>query len=201
MTENKKHAPIEQLRAAGKEAERLMRERGIHTAESAIDRILAENRVVLPGIPAYLPHRWVLEMSRRQLKDILRLWEEKNRGSEKRQENTEAFFTFLVKQLNRIEADAQKKVDETPKLLKAMASIKIPVYRAMSSWQQLETTQAMTRFMVDSFAVSMVVKEHFKTTQFAEWFMQWTMQLEAYWVKQEKKDGEPILGAHIDKTP
>lgn len=179
----------------------MLREKGIHTAESAIDRILGENRIVLPGIPAYLPHRWVLQMARRQLKDILKLWEEKNKGSQKRQEKTQDFFTFLVKQLNEIEEAAQKKVDEMPAVLKAMHDVKVPLFRVFSAWQQLETTQAMTRFMVDSFAVSMVVKEHHTTTQFAEWFMDWTMKLEAYWVKNEKRDGEPILGKHIDEQP
>ena len=190
--ELKKHAPIEQLRESAKEAERLLRERGIHTAESAIDRILAENKVVLPGIPAYLPHRWVLQESRRHLKDILRLWEQKYK-SEKKQENTEAFFTFLVKQLNEIEAIAQKKVDDMPAILKAMHDVKIPLFRVFSAWQQLEVTQAMTRFMVDSFAVSMVVKEHHTTTQFAEWFMRWTQELELYWVRSEGKDDKPTL--------
>lgn len=197
----KKHLPLKQLKEAGAEAERMLRERGIHTAESAIDRILAENNVVLPGIPAYLPHRWVLQEARRHLKDIIRMWTERARGSEKRQENTQDFFRFIVKELNEIEAIAQDKVDKMPKILKAMNDINIPVYKAMSAIQQLETTQAMTRFMIDSFAVSMVVKEHHTTTQFAEWFMEWTMELEAYWVKREKKDGEPILGAHIDKKP
>lgn len=185
----KKHAPIEQLRAAAKEAERMLIEKGIHTKESSIDRILRDNKVVLPGIPAYLPHRWTLQDSRRFMKDILRLWEKKNKGSQRKQENTTAFFSFLVKELTSIEEIAQKKVDDTPRILKAMANIKIPVYKAMSSLQQLETTQAITRFMVDSFAVSMVVKEHHTTTEFAEWFMKWTTQLEQYWASKEEKDG------------
>lgn len=190
----KKHAPIKQLKEAGKEAERLLIERGIHTAESAIDRILAENRVVLPGIPAYLPHRWTLQESRRYMRDIVKLWVEKNRGSQKRQDNTNTFFAFLVKELNGLEKEAQEKVDKMPAILRSMHDLKIPVHRVFSAWQLLETTQAITRFMVDSFAVSMVVKEHHTTTEFAEWFMQWTMVLEAYWTKNEKRDGEPILG-------
>ncbi len=68
----------------------------------------------------------------------------------------------------------------------------IPVHRVFSAWQILETTQAITRFMVDSFAVSMVVKEHHTTTEFAEWFMAWTLELEKYWAKSETKDG--VLG-------
>lgn len=187
--DKKKHAPRSQLLAAAREAERIMVERGIHTPESAIDRILAENKVVLPGIPAYLPHRWTLQDSRRFMKDILRLWAEKNKGSQKRQDNTSAFFAFLVKELTRIEAAAQEKVDKTPALLQEMKNSKIPVFRVMSSWQQLETTQAITRFMVDSFAVSMVVKEHRTTTEFAEWFMAWTVKLEEFWVRSEQKDG------------
>ncbi len=194
----KRRLPIEQLREAGREAERLLRERGIHTAESAIDRILAENKIMLPGIPAYLPHRWTLQLSRQYMKDIVKLWIDKNKGSQKKQENTTQFFSFLVKQLNEIEAIAQKEVDEMPRILKAMHDRKLPVHKVFSSWQRLETTQAITRFMVDSFAVSMVVKEHYQTTQFVEWFMLWTIGLDAYWVKNEKKDGQPILGEHID---
>lgn len=185
----KKHAPRKQLLEAAKEAERLLIKRGIHTEESAIDRILAENKIVLPGIPAYLPHRWTLQQSRRYMRDVLRLWAEKNKGSQRKQDNTSAFFAFLVKQLNEIEKGMQEKVDKMPTILKAMHNSKIPVYRVFSAWQQLETTQAITRFMVDSFAVSMVVKEHHTTTEFAEWFMAWTVKLDEYWVKNEKKDG------------
>lgn len=187
----KKHAPIKQLKEAGKEAERMLRERGIHTKESSIDRILAENRVVLPGIPAYLPHRWTLQDSRRYMRDIVRLWVDKNKGNQRKQENTTAFFSFLVKELTGLEAEAQKKVDKMPAILKAMKDKNIPVYRVFSAWQILETTQAITRFMVDSFAVSMVVKEHSSTTQFVEWFMSWTTELEKYWASSEKRD-EPV---------
>ncbi len=186
---DKKHAPIKQLKEAGKEAARLLIERGIHTPESAIDRILKENKTVLPGIPAYLPHRWTLQEARRYMRDILRLWVEKNKNNQKRQENTSAFFAFLVKELTSIEEDTQKKVDDMPSILKAMHDIKIPVHKVFSPWQLLETTQAITRFMVDSFAVSMVVKEHHTTTEFAEWFMKWTMDLDEYWVRRETKDG------------
>ncbi len=188
----KKHAPIKQLKEAGKEAERMLRERGIHTEDSSIDRILRENKVVLPGIPAYLPHRWTLRESRRYMRDIVKLWIEKNKGNQRKQENTSAFFSFLVKELTALEEAAQKKVDKVPKIIQAMKDKNIPVYRVFSAWQILETTQAITRFMVDAFAVSMVVKEHSSTTQFAEWFMQWTQKLEEYWAKNEKKDG--ILG-------
>ena len=185
----KKHAPITQLKEAAKEAERMLVERGIHTPTSAIDRILKENKTVLPGIPAYLPHRWTLMDSRRYMKDILRLWVEKNKSNQKRQDKTEAFFAFLVNELTKLEDEAQKKVDGMPKILKSMHNVKIPVHRVFSAWQLLETTQAITRFMVDSFAVSMVVKEHHTTTEFAEWFMKWSMELEDYWIKREQKDG------------
>lgn len=189
---DKKHAPIKQLKEAGKEAERMLRERGIHTEDSSIDRILRENKVVLPGIPAYLPHRWTLKESRRYMRDIVKLWIEKNKGNQRKQENTSAFFSFLVKELTALEDAAQKKVDKVPAIIKAMKDKNIPVYRVFSAWQILETTQAITRFMVDAFAVSMVVKEHSSTTQFAEWFMTWTEKLEEYWAKNEQKDG--ILG-------
>ena len=186
---DKKHAPIKQLKEAAKEAERLLIERGIHTPESAIDRILKENKIVLPGIPAYLPHRWTLQESRRYMRDIVKLWIEKNKGNQKKQENTRAFFAFFVKELTGLEAEAQKKVDNMPAIIKSMHDVRIPVHKVFSAWQLLETTQAITRFMVDSFAVSMVVKEHHTTTEFVEWFMKWTMDMDALWAKGEKKDG------------
>lgn len=188
--QEKKHAPIKQLKAAAAEAEKMLIERGLQTPESTINRILKENKVVLPGIPAYLPHRWTLEQSRRYMRDILKLWVDKNAKSQKRQENTSAFFAFLVNQLTDLEEGMQKKVNDMPKLLKAMSNQKILLHRAFSPLQQLETTQAITRFMVDSFAVSMVVREHHTTTEFAEWFMQWTLNLEEYWAKRETKDGQ-----------
>lgn len=186
MTE-KKHAPRKQLIEAGKEAQRMLVERGIHTKESAIDRILKENKVVLPGIPAYLPHRWTLQESRRYMRDILKLWVDKNKGNQKRQDNTNAFFAFLVNELTGLEEDAQKKVDATPEMLKSLKK-NVLVSRVFSPMRLLETTQAITRFMVDSFAVSMVVKEHHTTTEFAEWFMQWCSDLDNYWKEREPKD-------------
>jgi hypothetical protein len=185
--EEKKHLPIEQLRELGQEANRMLREKGIHTQESAVDRILKENKVVLPGIPAYLPHRWTLQESRRYMKDILKLWADKNKGNQRRQEKTEAFFAFLVNELTRLEEEAQKKVDVTPSLLKSLTE-SLWVWRVFTPLRILETTQAITRFMVDSFAVSMVVKEHHTTTEFAEWFMQWTLSLEEFWKSKEEKD-------------
>lgn len=185
----KKHAPLSQLRKAAEEAERLLIQRGIHTPESAINRILKDNKIVLPGIPAYLPHRWTLQESRRYMRDIVKLWVEKNKGNTKKQENTSGFFAFLVKELNSIEEDMQKKVDKMPALLKSMKDDKILLHRVFSAWQQLETTQAITRFMIDSFAVSMVVKEHHTTTEFAEWFMSWTLRLDEYWGRNQQKDG------------
>ena len=185
----KKHAPLKQLKEAAKAAEKILIERGVQTPESAINRILKENKVVLPGIPAYLPHRWTLQESRRYMKDILRLWVEKNKGNQKRQDKTEAFFAFLVKEVTALEERIQDKVDEQPKLLQSLKG-NLSLAKVFSPLRQLDTVQAITRFMVDSFAVSMVVKEHHNTTEFAEWFMQWTMDLEQYWIHQEKKDGE-----------
>lgn len=185
---DKKHAPIKQLKEAAKEAERMLIERGIHTPQSAIDRILKEDKVILPGIPAYLPHRWTLVESRRYMKDIVKLWVDKNKGNQRKQEKTEAFFAFLVKELTSIEKETQKRVDKMPKLLRAMHDSSIEVFRVFSPLQQLETTQAILRFMVDGFAVSMVVKEHQTTTEFVEWFMKWTMSMEDFWKSKEKTD-------------
>ena len=192
MEKKKKHAPINQLREAGREAQRMLVERGIHTPESAVDRILKENKVILPGIPAYLPHRWTLQESRRYMRDIIKLWIDKNKSDAKKQENTLKFFGFLVKQLEEVEKIAKERVDKTPEILRSMGDTKIPIHRVFSSLQLLETTQAITRFMVDAFAVSMVVKEHATTTEFAEWFMSWTLKLEEYWARNEQKDGTKI---------
>lgn len=184
----KKHAPLKQLKEAAKVAEAMLVERGIHTPESAVDRILKENKVVLPGIPAYLPHMWTLREARRDMRDILKLWVDKNVKDQRRQENTQAFFAFLVNELTKLEEEAQKKVDAMPKLLQSIKG-NLLLSKVFSPLRLMETTQAMTRFMVDSFAVSMVVKEHHNTTEFAEWFMKWTMDLEQYWINHDKKDG------------
>lgn len=186
---DKKHAPIKQLREAAKEAERMLVERGIHTPESTIDRILKEDKIVLPGIPAYLPHRWTLQEARRQMRDMLTLWAKKNKGNQRKQENTSAFFAFLVNEMTKLEEETQVKVDAQPAILKALKGPAL-LSKIFSPLRLLETTQAIIRFMVDSFAVSMVVKEHHTTTEFAEWFMVWTLKLEEYWINREEKDGK-----------
>lgn len=187
----KKHAPITQLREAAKEAQRLLVERGIHTKESSVDRILKENKVMLPGIPAYLPHRWTLEAARRMVVDMIHLWVAKNKSNQKKQENTTEFFKFLVSELSKIEGDVKKKVEAMPDILKSLKGTTL-LSKVFSPFQRMETTNAITRFLIDSFAVSMVVKEHGTTTEFAEWFLKWTKELEDYWIRKEQKDGHPL---------
>lgn len=188
MKYKKKHAPIAQLKQAAKEAQRILVERGIHTKESSIDRILNEKKIVLPGIPAYLPHRWTLQASRRIMLDIITMWISKTKGNHKKQENIGQFFSFIGKEMKSMEKSIKRDVNAMPAILKALKG-NVLLSKIFEPQQKLETVQTMWQFIFDSMAVAVVVKCHHNTSDFANWFLDWSHELENYWKpNQEKND-------------
>lgn len=182
----KRHAPITQLREVAKEARRILIKRGIHTKESSIDRILGEKKIILPGIPAYLPHRWTLIKTRVVMRDLLVIWIEKTKGEPKKQENISQFFSFINEEMGRVEQNMKKDVDSMSSIIKAIKG-SVMLTKIFKPIQDMETVHAVWQFIFDSMAVAVVVKSHHSTTDFSNWFLDWTHELEKQFVNNEEK--------------
>jgi hypothetical protein len=47
--------------------------------------------------------------------------------------------------------------------------------------------KAIQRFFIDSFAVAVALKNNYSTSDYANWFLDWTQDLYALWVKPEQR--------------
>ena len=184
----KKRLPIEQLREVGKQAREMLVKRGIISKDSTIDQLFkTENAPTLPGIPAYLPHQWTLQAAQRMMMDLLIIWKEECRKRNLYNEDITEFFKFVVKELRRQEKKFKKEMDAMPSLIKSMKET--PVLKdVFSPMRKKESMHAMQRFFIDSFAVAVVVKDKQNVSEYANWFLDWTQDLYALWVKPEERD-------------
>lgn len=184
----KKRLPIQQLRETALEAELILRDRGIHTKESAIDAIVKEGKILLPGRQPYLPHLWSLKASRKVLGNILILWINETKNEPARREDHKAFFNFMLAELFEIEKKEKSQVESMPAILKALKGT-MTLNEIFAPMQAMETTHTMSEFMVDAFAVAVILKELDTVSDFVFWFDEWTTEMEKFWGDKEKLDG------------
>lgn len=183
----KKRAPIEQLRAAGKVAKEMLVARGIEAEDSIIDQLITDSRApTLPGIPAYLPHEWTLKATQQIMRDIVILWKAKCGNNHTKAEDITQFWLFVREELRKQEAAFNKEAKKMPKLIATMKDV--PVLKDIfSPMRKKENIEAIHRFLVDSFAVAIVVKKHHATSDYLHWFIDWTQDLSALWVKPSSR--------------
>lgn len=183
----KRRAPIEQLREAGRMAKEMLIERGIQTKESTIDKIIADKKSpMLPGIPAYLPHAWTIKATQRIMRDLIIIWREECKGNKVKMEDITLFWKFCVKELHRQEKAFAKEEKEMSILIKATKEV--PVLKDIfSPTRKKENAHAIQQFLVDSFAVGIVVEQNHSTSEYLNWFLDWTEALHTYWTKSKKK--------------
>ena len=208
--EEKKRAPIEQLRAAGRVATQMLVSRGIIAKDSVIDKILLDAKSPkLPGIPAYLPHEWTITASQRVMRDLVFMWlaetqkeinpskkllGKKNKSGievdEKRREDITEFWKFCLSNLKDQEAAFNKEKKAMPaKLAEIEKKIgEVPVLKdVFSPMRKEENLKALQHFLVDSFAVAIVVKQHHSVSEYLNWFLDWTQDLHFLWVNPKKR--------------
>jgi hypothetical protein len=195
----KKRAPIEQLKAAGKVAQQMLKDKGLEAQTSILDDILTtKGAPTLPGIPTYLPHQWTLKAAQRIMYDIILLWREECKTTpnyaiagvtytEGREENITEFFTFVISKLREQEKEYDEDVSNMPTLLKSLKTIPL-LKDVFSPVRKLENIKAIQRFFVDSFAVAIIVRNNQSTTDYVNWFLDWTQDLYSLWVKPEERD-------------
>lgn len=190
----KPRAPHEQLLAAGKQARQMLQERGFEARESILDKIVqTEGAPILPGIPYYLPHRWTLKKSQQIMYDLILLWKEdcKTRQGKKPkdEEDITQFFKFVIGELRKQEREYDKEIAQMPRLLRSLKTI--PVLKdVFLPNQKKDSVHAIQRFFIDSFAVAIVVKNNHSTSEYANWFLDWTESLDTLWLKQLSKKSQ-----------
>lgn len=184
----KKHAPIQQLREASKETERILRDRNIHTKESAIDAIVSQGKVPLPGMPAYLPHRPTIAVARRVMADILILWLEATKDNKAMREDHKPFFSFVIKQVGEFELKEKFKVDNMPEILRALKGT-VLLNNVFKPMQTMETAHTMKEFLYHSFAIAHILKQHDAVSDYIIWFDEWTKAMDQLWIAKDKGDG------------
>lgn len=182
---------MEQLREAGKVARQMLVDKGIISDKSIIDQILKDSRApVLPGIPAYLPHEWTLRAAERVLRDLVVMWKEETKNKPKKQNDITEFWKFVVKQLRNQEQLFNKEKNAMPKKIAEMEKKvgEVPVLKEVfSPMRKEENLKAIQHFLVDSFAVAVVVKQHHSVGEYLNWFLDWTQELHLLWVKPSKR--------------
>jgi len=183
----KRRAPIEQLRAAGQMARELLIARGIQAKDSIIDKIIQDTKSpTLPGIPAYLPHEWTIKATQQIMRDVVIMWKEECGANNTKAENITLFWLYLQNQLSLQEANFDKEYKAMSRLMKSMKET--PVLRDIfSPLRKKENLYAIHRFIVDSFAVAVVVKRYDTTSDYLNWFLDWTQDLGLLWVRPDKR--------------
>lgn len=184
---SKKRAPIEQLLEAGKIAKQMLQDKGLEARKSVLDDIIKKkDGTVLPGIPVYLPHQWTIKAAQRIMYDILLMWKAEcsDNGT---CENVSLFFGFLITQLREQEKEYEKEVKAQPTLIKSLKEVPL-LKDVFSPVRKRDNIKAIQRFFVDSFAVSIVLKNNHSTSEFANWFVDWTQDLYSLWLKPKDRD-------------
>jgi hypothetical protein len=187
----KKRPPIEQLRKAGEEARQMLIKKGLISPENLVETTAKEfPNLILPGIPAYLPYKWTIKDAQRIMYDIFKMWQFYNSKKNKKEshvENLALFITFCLKEMKHQEAVAKQKMDSTHATLHYLK--KIPVIgKIFEPVNQYNTIKGISIFFVDSFAVGIIVNGKASTTsEFADFFFEWTNKLYAIWEKKDEK--------------
>jgi hypothetical protein len=189
---DKKRPNRKQLLEAGKIASDLLEDRKIilPKEKSAIDTIQgSKNSPVLPGIPSYLPHAWVLNAARRVMRDLLIEWKEISKGDIKRLGNSVEFFKFVVKRMREEENETGGEIFKMAKMVKKLKDMK-GIYSLKETFQpvkKMEAIKGLSKFFIDSFAVSIVLRGCTDTPEYVDWFYDWTDSLLKQWDKNTRK--------------
>ncbi len=181
----KKRLPIEQLREAGKTAHQMLVDKGIFAKTSIIDEIMSkEDSPTLPGIPPYLPHKWTITTAQRILRNLLIMWREETLNDTDKRENITEFFKYVISILREEEKRYKKEMKNVPKLFKSIGSIPV-IKDVFSPLRKKENTEAIHRFLIDSFAVSIMIKKNYDVSTYANWFLDWTEEMYNLWSNKE----------------
>ena len=173
---------------AGEEARKKLIERGLMSFENVVERTAKEHpNLILPGMPSYIPHKWTIKSSQRIMYDIFKMWTFINTDSNNNQlDNLTLFITFCITEMNKQEETAKAKMDAQGALLKYLKKVPV-ISKIFEPINQYETIRAIKKFFIDSFAVGIIVNGEVSTTsEYAEFFFDWTEKLWNIWEAKDK---------------
>ena len=79
------------------------------------------------------------------------------------------------------EKDYDREIARVPKLIKSLKTI--PVLKdVFLPVNKRDVVRSIQRFFIDSLAVAIVVKNNHSTSEYANWFLDWTEELHKIWV-------------------
>jgi hypothetical protein len=186
----KKRLPIEKLREAKKVADEMLKKKGAITQESYIDFISKDPTAPpLPGLVPYLPHEETLAGCQIILARIAKSWVMENKETPENIDRIDDFFRFVLKRLKEEEDKFQKQHNKIDRYIKMRRKLKYKTLdKIFASSRQLSTTKAITKFFVDSFAVSVVTKQNTDTSTYVDWFLnEWTPSMMKLWKNDKEK--------------
>lgn len=184
-TTRKKRPPYAQLKEAHDIAKGMLISRGIVSSKSIFEKLANKpGAPILPGIVPYLPDRWTLDEARQIVMVITREWVKENNGDSEKQEQIQPFFRFAIRKMEDEERKWRSKVRKEKLEDREMETIS----SIFSNLRRMETCAALKTFLVDSFAVSVIVKTNGSVSDYLTWFIEdWTFKLNELWKKQDKE--------------
>lgn len=204
----KKHAKKKDLDYLKDFTQDRMVSRGLKASPetSVIDRIRATaGAPMLPGqLQEYLPTPTLINIGRRALLDIGREWQLEKKQDAYTLNKLDAFFVFTVGRLNTESYVFQKLMNEQAETINRMVeSGQSTEGKTLAQWLRPQDVKdmvnAMSVFIVDSFAVAMASKAASETVEFLEWYLDWTQQLLNYWPADIREHGARITNSNVPK--
>lgn len=193
----KGHAPKKDLDYLNSFTEERLKDRGIHSSESLINKIKnTAGAPMLPGLREYLPQPMVINLGRRALLDFGREWELLMKQNTFAGNKLDEFFKFVVERLNSENYAVQKVVSEQAENINKAIASGGGGEKTVGQWLRpldyKDMISALSMFMVDSFAVAIATRSASETVEFFDWFLNWTNQLLMYWPADLRTHGANI---------
>lgn len=181
---DKKHAPIGKLRDAARLADEILKDKGLVQKQSVIQEIEGQrDALVLPGPPGrrYIPPPWVINNARRVLYDVCLMYKNDVKEGKAGSKSIDDFFRYCAGVMRDVEVEARRKIAQTVREKKY--DVKLLHYK--------DAAAGIKQLLIDSFAVSIVLKQNTDVANFVEWFMEWTERiLEKYPENVRNADGK-----------
>ena len=200
----KKHAPIKKLRELNKFADDFLVAKGIRlpSQASVIETILhTKGAPSLPGIPAYLPTPWAINLTKRILLNVGKEWVLRTKEDKHPElsSNLDAFMRFAMKVIKEEDFKVEEVVFSNGEAIRMGVAQGLDLTQeTVGSWLrpliQKEALGAITWFILDTFAVCLATKGASDVPSFYEWFDDWCDKLKLYWPENLRNiDGKKTI--------
>lgn len=183
---DKKRPSRKQLIEAGKQAREILADKGIIRPDndSAVARILQDPKSpILPGgggspwaPQPYVPQPITIRDTRRIVRDLGRMWQVDIEDGDPRKLIGIEFFKYIIEELGKTKSKLNIAIAKT-------VEDKTYDQKFLSRKEAIDT---IIKFLVDSFAVAIVVHSHVDVPEYLEWFDDWSMKLAYLWPLKDR---------------